>query len=378
MSLSSSWSGTGSPTRSVRRKLRAWLVDTPNGGPVVVIGLGIGHLIVAAWNFNRELRELSAEAGPLLAAALIALVALLVCLVGYWLWVGVSSPRQRWLVAAGSVTGSLVVGGIIYISILIRVAEGRTVSEPLFVLSLASSQGAFAGAVVSILYGRAQREAAAARRRRDQMEFVTGILRHDVLNSMMVIRSRAELLADGDADRQAESVATIVGRSQKVIDLAEHVKEVVSVMGDDGTLERKPVDLAPLVASQIDAVELDTDDVTIDSDIEDVQVLADELLSEVVGNLLENALTHGLDGAGRISVTTERAGDRIRLRVADTGSGVPDEMKREIFRQGTSRRGGGFGLFFAATMLDHYGGDIWVEDRSDGEGAVFVVELAQA
>jgi len=355
------------------------VVDSRSGGPVVVTGVGIGHLIVAAWNFNREIRELSVDTGPLLAALLVGFVGLLVCLVGYWLWVGVAPPEQRWFVAAGCITGSLVVGGIIYISVLIRVAEGRTVSEPLFVLSLASSQGAFAGAVVSILYGRAQREAAAARRRRDQMEFVTGILRHDVLNSMTVIRSRAELLESGDADRQAEFAATILARSEKVIDLAEHVKEVASVIGRDGTLDRKPVALAPVVESQVEAVRPDTGDVTVHTDVEAVRVLADELLSEVVGNLLENALTHGIDEAGRVSVTTERVGDRIRLRVADTGSGVPDGMKTEIFRQGTSSSGGGFGLFFAATMLDHYGGDIWVEDRTDGEsGAVFVLELELA
>lgn len=345
----------------------------------MVVGLGLGHLVVAGWNFNREIQELSVELGPLLAMLLVGTVALLVCLVGYWLWRSQFSPPQRWLVAAGCAVGALVLGTIVYLSILIRLTEGRTVSEPIFVLSLASSQGALAGSIVAILYARARQEAAAARRRRDQIEFVTGILRHDVLNSMTVIRSRAAMLEAGETDQVTEFAEAIVGRSEKVIDLSERVDDVVSVMASDESLQRKPIALRPVVKDQIAALQSRTDDVTIEHEVADVEVLADELLAEVVGNLIENALDHGLDGAGTITLTTERLDDRVRLRVADTGTGVPDDRKTQIFERGASSGGGGFGLFFIETVLDHYGGDIWVEDRADGEsGAVFVVELDAA
>jgi len=363
-------------TEGVRAWLANQLVETPDGGPTVVVGLGIGHVLVAAWNFRREIRELSVETGPVLAALLIALFGLFVCLVGAWLWRSPFRPGDRWLVGAGSVAGALVVGSVIYISVLIRLSEGRTVAEPLFVLSLASSQGTLAGSVGSVLYARARREAAAARRRRDQIELVTGILRHDVKNSMTVIRSRAELLERGETDRQREFADTIVGRSQKVIDLAERIEDVVSVMASDESLERKPVALAPVVADQVAAVRPPSDDVTVETDVDDVEVFADDLLPEVVGNLLENAFDHAVGEAGTVSVTTVTADDRVQLRVADTGDGIADDRKATVFERGTSTGDSGFGLFFVATVVDHYGGDVWVEDREDDRsGAVFVVEL---
>jgi len=341
--------------------------------------LGLGHLVVALWNFSREIQELSLDIGPIVAASLIGSVSIAVCLVGYWLWTSDLPAEERWLVAAGSVAGALIVGGIVYTSVWIRLIEGRMVAEPVFVLSLASSQGALSGSLVAVLYGRSRREALAARRRKDQMEFVSGILRPDVLNSIMVIQSRAEMIADEGPEQHQEFVEAILGRSEKVIDLSERVKEVVSVVASDESLEREPVDVRPIVDSQIEALRAESAGVTIENDVEDIAVVADQLLDEVVGNLLGNALSHGLDGDGAITVTTATVGDRVQLRVADTGRGVPDDRKEQIFQRGESSGDGGFGLFFVETIVDHYGGDIWVEDRADGaSGAVFVVELDRA
>ena len=355
------------------------LSSVPEGGPAVVIGLGLGHLIVAGWNFLREVQELSLDVGPIIAASLLGTVSALVCLVGYWLWTSELSAEDRWLVAAGSIAGALAVGMIIYVSVWIRLIEGRSVAEPVFVLSLASSQGALFGSLITVLYARSRREAVTARRRKDQMEFVSGILRHDVLNSIMVIQSRAEMIADDGAEQHQEFAEAILGRSEKVIDLSERVEEVVSVVASDEALEKEPVNIKPIVESQVEALSSEREGVRIENDVEDVTVVADQLLDEVVGNLLGNALEHGIEDEGEITVTTETVGDRVRLRVADTGTGVPDDRKEKIFERGASSGDGGFGLFFVKTIVDHYGGDIWVEDRADGRsGTVFVVELDRA
>lgn len=378
MSLPPTQSGVAQRVGTVREWVVRRLVGSRDGGPAVVVGLGLGHLAVATWNFISEIQELSLDIGPIVAALLVGSVSLAVCLLGAWLWRGELPAEERWLVALGSVIGALVVGSIVYLSVVIRLVEGRVVGEPVFVLSLASSQGALSGAMVSVLYAQSRREAAAARRRKDQMEFVTGILRHDVLNSAMVIKSRAEMIGNGETDNHSEFADAIVARSEKVIDLSERTKEVVSVVASDEALEREPVELAPVVDAQMTALRPETDAVTVDVDVAEVTVLADRLLDEVVGNLAENALEHGLDGEGTITITTETVGDRVQLRVADTGTGVPDDRKAEIFERGASSGDGGFGLFFVRTIVDHYGGDIWVEDRTDGSGAVFVVELDRA
>ena len=123
-------------------------------------------------------------------------------------------------------------------------------------------------------------------------------------------------------------------------------------------------------------------------------VLADSLLEEVVGNLLKNAVEHGYDGQDEftISVETSTENGRTQLRIADTGPGIPEELRDSIFDRGTSETGSGFGLFFVETMVDQYGGTVRVEaraergsargrpeaDDSEPTGAVFIVELPTA
>ena len=69
--------------------------------------------------------------------------------------------------------------------------------------------------------------------------------------------------------------------------------------------------------------------------------------------------------------------DRVTVRIADNGPGVRDEIKEEIFgkgQKGLESAGTGIGLYLVRTLLDAYGGAVWVEDNQP-EGAVFVVEL---
>jgi len=64
-------------------------------------------------------------------------------------------------------------------------------------------------------------------------------------------------------------------------------------------------------------------------------------------------------------------------QVADNGRGVSDKHKEEIFahgNQGLESEGTGIGLHLVKTLVDRYGGTVWVEDN-DPEGAIFCVEL---
>jgi signal transduction histidine kinase len=76
---------------------------------------------------------------------------------------------------------------------------------------------------------------------------------------------------------------------------------------------------------------------------------------------------------------TERE-ETVVVRIADNGPGVPDHRKEAIFGEGEAgldSSGTGIGLYLVESLVDSYGGDVWVEDN-DPEGAVFVVELPRA
>lgn len=153
--------------------------------------------------------------------------------------------------------------------------------------------------------------------------------------------------------------------------LVENAEAVTEAFGDDSEFDR--VDLAPIVA---DARERVADafavDVVADAP-ETAPVRGNEALRSVVTNLVENAVEHNDCDDLQVRVGVETAGDVVRLRVADSGSGIPDERKESVFEPSAGHDHGG-GLHMVNTLVERDGGRIRVED-SDRGGTTFVVEL---
>lgn len=112
-------------------------------------------------------------------------------------------------------------------------------------------------------------------------------------------------------------------------------------------------------------------------------------LEKVLYNLLSNAFKHTPDG-GAIRVEIEplaaeapAAGERVRLRISDTGRGIPPDQLTRIFErfyqveqqsEANAASGTGIGLALAKSIVEAHHGRIWAEsDR--GHGATFIVEL---
>ncbi|KNB49529.1 PAS domain-containing sensor histidine kinase [Streptomyces caatingaensis] len=107
-------------------------------------------------------------------------------------------------------------------------------------------------------------------------------------------------------------------------------------------------------------------------------------LRHVVGNLLENAAKF-TPPDGRITVTARPCGDCWEITVADTGIGVPENAREEIFsgfvRADNARSGGypgtGLGLSIARDLVRLHGGTL-TAGGTEGKGAVFLVRLPVA
>jgi signal transduction histidine kinase len=96
---------------------------------------------------------------------------------------------------------------------------------------------------------------------------------------------------------------------------------------------------------------------------------------------LEVLVKNGLDAlagrGGRMYITTKRLDpDRVRVRVADDGPGVPREMRKRIFEPGfsTKQSGWGIGLSLAKRIVEENHGGRLVLAPSD-KGATFDVIL---
>lgn len=99
-------------------------------------------------------------------------------------------------------------------------------------------------------------------------------------------------------------------------------------------------------------------------------------LRMVVSNLIVNAADAMPEG-GKLQVETRwlKRNGRVCLRVADTGVGIPAELKSRIFQPFVTSKGGrgtGLGLWIVAQIVNHYGGRIRALPRKGG-GSIFEV-----
>jgi signal transduction histidine kinase len=109
-----------------------------------------------------------------------------------------------------------------------------------------------------------------------------------------------------------------------------------------------------------------------------VQARTDEL-KEVLLNLVENARA-ALDGAGgEITISAAARGDRVELRVSDTGPGIMPELLPHIFEPHFSTRstGTGLGLAIVRRIVESWGGTVHAESEV-GSGTVVTLRLHAA
>jgi two-component system, LuxR family, sensor kinase FixL len=107
-------------------------------------------------------------------------------------------------------------------------------------------------------------------------------------------------------------------------------------------------------------------------------VMADKVqIQQVLLNLMRNAIEAMETSEKReLVISTMATGDVIAISVADTGGGIPADVKNQLFQPffTTKRYGMGVGLSISRTIVEAHGGTIEVEENSPG-GTVFRVTL---
>ena len=119
------------------------------------------------------------------------------------------------------------------------------------------------------------------------------------------------------------------------------------------------------------------EDVRVNMPDSQVMVNADaDRISQVIFNLIDNALKFMPDAGGVLGLDVDLVGEKVRVRVSDNGCGIPAEDLPHVFdrfykadKAHTSGNGPGLGLAIAKSIMDQHGEKISV--KSDGEGTCF-------
>jgi PAS domain S-box-containing protein len=228
-----------------------------------------------------------------------------------------------------------------------------------------------------------------ADRRKD--EFL-GMLSHELRNPLTPIRNSVHILQRADpGSEQARRAREVIARqSDHLTRLVDDLLDVTRVASGKIALRRVEVDVAEVATRTAEdhrslfsdrsiALEVQVPDAPLHASADPTR------LAQIVGNLLQNAAKFTPAG-GLVSVTAAVAGDRVEIRVRDTGVGVHPSVRDRIFDafvQGDrtlARSAGGLGLGLALVkgIAELHGGGVAVESDGPGRGAEFRVWIPAA
>ncbi len=218
---------------------------------------------------------------------------------------------------------------------------------------------------------------------KQQAELYLDLMGHDINNMHQVALGYLELARELPAgEKQAEFLDKSIEVLQRSTKLIGNVRKLQKL--HEGAFQNQDVDVCRVLAdikSEYGAVAGKKIALSMDGHGRCI-VHANELLHDVFSNLVNNAVKHTGDAAevSMVLDTSANGGRFIRVSVEDNGPGIPDDAKERIFNRmhkGTAR-GMGLGLYLVKSLVNSYGGRVWVEDRVKGDhtrGARFVVVL---
>ena len=223
-------------------------------------------------------------------------------------------------------------------------------------------------------------------------EFIRNIS-HEIRTPLNILSGFTQILTSSDMELGEEEKLDI---QQKVMENADRITNVVDQMlelsdaSSEVLIERKDLtDVLNIVAQAIEhsKIALHTRPGNPDSQVT-FESIADETAASMtlhtnklfavrtLAQLLENAVKFTSEGS--IKLYMERADNKIRLIVEDTGIGIPADQAESIFEEfvqlDTFTDGTGIGLTVARSIAQRMGGDLWF-DTSYTQGARFVFEL---
>jgi signal transduction histidine kinase len=216
-------------------------------------------------------------------------------------------------------------------------------------------------------------------------EFVSSVS-HELRTPLTSIAGYVELLLEEEADDFKRGHLSIIERNaDRLLALVSDLLFAARLQYGRLELERSPVDLQLLVLESVDSARprAQAASVRIEADTETVSIMRGEpaKLAQLLDNLVSNAIKF-TPRDGRVDVRLEQRDGTIRLEVSDTGIGIEESEREQLFQRFFRAQsalehqiqGTGLGLYISKAIVDAHDGRIGV-DGQPGQGTTFVVEF---
>ncbi len=207
---------------------------------------------------------------------------------------------------------------------------------------------------------------------------------HDFNNSLAAILGRAQLLRRQIRDEALLRNLEIIQTAAE--DAAATVRRIQTFARKSPAKEFEILDVASLLTDAIEITRtrwqnearlrgLDYN-VTLQAESDQHTFGSASELREVFVNLIVNAVDAMPEG-GKLSISIKRDANRLQLQFADTGTGMPEDVRQKIFDPFFSTKGAhgtGLGLSVSYSIIERHEGTISVASEP-GNGTVFTIEL---
>ena len=209
---------------------------------------------------------------------------------------------------------------------------------------------------------------------------------HEIRTPMTLIFAPLEKLMSTDSDEfHQHNYSLIHQNAKRIMRLINQMMDVRKIEKGQYKLDYKALDVVDYVQNIYDVFVVNAQSrhisFTYTHSSDSRYVMTDpENLDKILMNLLGNAFKFTPDG-GEIDLSLEFEGDKMLIKVTDSGNGVSDAEKKRIFERfysGSHQNGyigTGIGLNLTYLIVRLFDGEIRVEDNPQGHGAVFVVSL---
>lgn len=208
---------------------------------------------------------------------------------------------------------------------------------------------------------------------------------HELRTPLTVMQTKLDVFRKKEQHTPEEYNASISAFQKQLGRLRSLVTELLDIANMEGDWNMQEVSLLEILEDvSADLLPVaDDKNITISLSGKDGCVLGNPgLLYRAFYNLVENGIKYNVPG-GNVDVEIEEKGNAVTVSVSDTGNGIPESMKNQIFEpffrvdKSRSREmgGAGLGLSMVDAIIKKHSGTVTVTDR-EGGGSCFTVTLS--
>ncbi|MFA5212415.1 MAG: PAS domain S-box protein, partial [Methanoregula sp.] len=209
----------------------------------------------------------------------------------------------------------------------------------------------------------------ALRQANKQLNLLSSITRHDILNQLMALKGYLEL-----SQRVIDNPETLSGYIKKEQQAANTIEHQITFTRDYQELGVAAPEWQNVNVSIKKAVAgLPMRDIHVDVDPKNPEIFADQLFEKVFYNLIDNALRYGGEEMKTIRFSSQESDARLTILCEDDGVGISPDEKKHLFVRGFGKNTG-LGLFLSREILLITGITI-TENGTQGKGARFEITV---